>query len=563
MLGTTDVVLPVSDELNCRACHISDGSAAAQPLDGWVHDPDPERDTRLNILRLHDDRRGGASRCISRRWPPPATTPGAVRQRHCGRPADALCAAAICPRRCRAAAWPGISPLTQAVHRPHGVRARSADRRALDASRQSLGLLSLPSRLGHPLPARRHGRGGRRRRQRAPCSARAATARMHRRGRRPTAPAGSTSRVARAATPAPRCATTAQLRYTSAFEPDGSVRQARRSRPSPPTPIRRRRDSRSTASRPATAGCACEACHGATHAEYPSIAAQRQPAERAAAGTRRHAGRVRRLPRHGARAPSTADRTACIRSGQRGCSAHPDAAEEGGAQRCRACHGADYRGTVLSRAQGDRTTSKPTSAASTSGAASRSAATPATSARSGEQAQSEPRADRRRRASRDRAVDAPVRIALVAHDADGDTLMPAHRQPGAARHRRPDGCDRALHPRAGLQRRRQLHLHGVRRLDRRQPRHRRPSPSPALVRRRLRSQRRRRIDELVRGVSIALGMATVDDAPLSMRTTTARWRSMSSSPLLASPCAAARRADSADCFFCSAVLPATTDRTQR
>ena len=34
---------------------------AARPLDGWVNDPDPERDYRLNILRLHDDHRAASS----------------------------------------------------------------------------------------------------------------------------------------------------------------------------------------------------------------------------------------------------------------------------------------------------------------------------------------------------------------------------------------------------------------------------------------------------------------------------------------------------------------------
>jgi hypothetical protein len=34
---------------------------------------------------------------------------------------------------------------------------------------------------------------------------------------------------------------------------------------------------------------------------------------------------------------------------------HKDAAEHGGAAQCRACHGTDYRGSVLSRAQGPRT----------------------------------------------------------------------------------------------------------------------------------------------------------------------------------------------------------------
>ena len=59
VLASSDVVLPVSDQLTCRTCHASNGSAAAQPFEGWVYDPDPERDMRLNILRLHDDLEGG------------------------------------------------------------------------------------------------------------------------------------------------------------------------------------------------------------------------------------------------------------------------------------------------------------------------------------------------------------------------------------------------------------------------------------------------------------------------------------------------------------------------
>ena len=57
-LASTRIVLPVSDELKCKACHASDSSTAARPFDGWVHDPNPERDVRLNIVRLHDDREG-------------------------------------------------------------------------------------------------------------------------------------------------------------------------------------------------------------------------------------------------------------------------------------------------------------------------------------------------------------------------------------------------------------------------------------------------------------------------------------------------------------------------
>jgi len=51
-----DVVLPVTDEMVCRLCHASGSNTAAAPAAGWVYDPNPERDYRLNILRLHDER---------------------------------------------------------------------------------------------------------------------------------------------------------------------------------------------------------------------------------------------------------------------------------------------------------------------------------------------------------------------------------------------------------------------------------------------------------------------------------------------------------------------------
>jgi len=56
VLATARVVLPVSDEAGCIACHASGLTSVAQPIAGWVNDPDPQRDYRLNILQRHDDR---------------------------------------------------------------------------------------------------------------------------------------------------------------------------------------------------------------------------------------------------------------------------------------------------------------------------------------------------------------------------------------------------------------------------------------------------------------------------------------------------------------------------
>ena len=56
VLATTDIVLPTSDEMTCSTCHASQSNPAAMPSSGWVNASDPARDTKLNILRKHDDR---------------------------------------------------------------------------------------------------------------------------------------------------------------------------------------------------------------------------------------------------------------------------------------------------------------------------------------------------------------------------------------------------------------------------------------------------------------------------------------------------------------------------
>ncbi len=62
VLATTDIVLPVSDEMDCRACHSSGSGPAAQPAAGWANDPDSGRDYRLNILQLHDEQESAGGR---------------------------------------------------------------------------------------------------------------------------------------------------------------------------------------------------------------------------------------------------------------------------------------------------------------------------------------------------------------------------------------------------------------------------------------------------------------------------------------------------------------------
>ncbi len=54
-VASTVTSVPTSRELDCDRCHASNASPWAKPAAGWVFHPDPLKDDRLNILRLHDE----------------------------------------------------------------------------------------------------------------------------------------------------------------------------------------------------------------------------------------------------------------------------------------------------------------------------------------------------------------------------------------------------------------------------------------------------------------------------------------------------------------------------
>src|SRR5581483_1203134 len=100
---------------------------------------------------------------------------------------------------------------------------------------------------------------------------------------------------------------------------------------------------------------ACESCHGSTHAEFPSSHRNDNLQSIALQG---HAGTLSECTACHPQTPAT------ISGGPHGMhpvgqvwvDRHHDLVGENGAgaAQCRSCHGADYRGTVLSRAQADR-----------------------------------------------------------------------------------------------------------------------------------------------------------------------------------------------------------------
>jgi hypothetical protein len=118
VLATTDVVLPVSSEMDCRACHSSGSGDAAKPAGGWVDDPDPARDHRLNILRLHDRHLGTQpyDAALADRGYPPAGLEASVRANP---PKPVLCAACHASEALGSPSFKDVKPLTRSIHSKH------------------------------------------------------------------------------------------------------------------------------------------------------------------------------------------------------------------------------------------------------------------------------------------------------------------------------------------------------------------------------------------------------------------------------------------------------------
>ncbi len=350
VLATTDVVLPVSDETDCKTCHASNSSGQAQPRGGWVNDPDPDRDMRLNILRLHDEREGGQAPFQDALATAgynaaglfeTATTDGQ----------SILCARCHLSEALPGSGIAGLEPLTLAIHR----RMASVRDPVTGLILDSVDNRSACYRC-HPGSVTRCLRGA----MGAAVAADGTLAMQCQSCHGSMLDVASPDRVGWLDEPACQgCHTgtavnnNGQIRYTSVFEDSGQPRVAVDSTfattmdvPLPGLSLYRFSTGHG--------GLHCPACHGSTHAEFPSSHRNDniQSIE--------HQGHVGMLSEcaacHGT-APRTVDGGphGMHPIGQSWVSQHPDAAEGSGAAGCRACHGEDYRGTVLSRSQADRT----------------------------------------------------------------------------------------------------------------------------------------------------------------------------------------------------------------
>ncbi len=353
VVATTDIVLPVSSEMDCTACHATGTDAAARPVKGWVGDPNPERDYRLNILSLHDEHQFKinateySAALLARGFNSAGLLANVVND---GKPI--LCAACHVSEALPGTGLDGVKPLTAAMHSLHANVMDPVLKVTLDDSANRAACYRC-----HPGSETKCLRG-------AMGSAIASDGSMEMQCQSchgSMSQVGSSDRVGWLMEPnCQSCHTgtatrnSGQIRFTSVFtDANGTVREAadQTFATSPNTPANGISLYRFSVGH---GGLQCSACHGSTHAEFTSS----QPNDN-----------VRNIQIQG-HAGVTAECTACHASmpntvnggphgmhpiGEGWVKDHHDLIKQVGLAQCQTCHGADSRGTVLSRAQGDRT----------------------------------------------------------------------------------------------------------------------------------------------------------------------------------------------------------------
>ena len=355
-LDTTVTDLPVSSEMTCIACHASGSQAAAKPPTGWVNNPDPDKDYKLNILRFHDEVPQNPTLyqqvLITAGYPT-----GLEASANSGTPI--LCARCHVSNALAPYGIPGIAgvpPLTQSEHAIHANVIDPVSGLPLDNENNRNACYNC-----HPGSTTRCLRG-------AMGSAVAADGTMMMQCQDchgNMSAVGSTNRQGWLDEPNCQACHTGtavqnngQIRYTNAFETNGTLR----------VPVNT--TFATTPNTPAApyslfklsyghGNLQCEACHGPTHAEYPTT--QRNDNTQIVM-MQNHTGPLADCGVCHQPVPNTitGGPHGMHPTGQLWVNNHPDAVDGGGGVvPCQVCHGSNYVGTVLSYSQANRRLTTP------------------------------------------------------------------------------------------------------------------------------------------------------------------------------------------------------------
>lgn len=341
VLASTQTVLPVSDEMTCKACHASTSNTtnpaliAARPSAGWVNDADPEKDWKKNILRLHDEKKLNNTAFRSALTQLGYNAAGLSATAAAGKPI--LCASCHSSNALPGTGVAGITPLTQALHTKHSDVKDPASQLTLGSSTNRSACYmchpgSVTQCLRGPMGNALDANGN------PSMNCQSCHGSMQ--------AVGSSARIGWLQQPTCQSCHHDGKREISGVTATGAVKTWADQRFA------------SNANTPATGfnlyrfskghgNMQCESCHGATHAEYPSSHVNDNVQSLAVQG---HTGTINECTACHKTVPVTSNGGphGMHTIGQSWISGHENAAKSNTTS-CAYCHGADYRGGALSQ----------------------------------------------------------------------------------------------------------------------------------------------------------------------------------------------------------------------
>ncbi len=338
VLATASIVLSVSDEMSCKDCHASGSDPHAMPATGWVNNPDPAKDTKLNILKKHDDR-----------WPiaqylGQLQQNGYIYQSSLYQTASSgtpiLCAACHGDNALGLPGLTGIKPLTNDMHTLHGKQILLSTGQTLDQNSKSSDLNSCY--LCHPGPITQCKRGAMNRQLCSACHGNLTKV-------------GDPARTGWLDVPSCQMCHNNGLRYSTTFTNKGVWRQTKDQTfaTNPNVPIKGKSLYRYSSGH---GTLFCSSCHGSPHAEFPTLEVNDNVYPTALQG---YAAKITEctvchtnLPINATGGPHgvhTFGQTWVNEGG------HQAYVNNYGYQACAYCHGLKYNGSFLSQAKVQRT----------------------------------------------------------------------------------------------------------------------------------------------------------------------------------------------------------------
>jgi len=338
VLATASIVLSVSDEMSCKDCHASGSDSHAMPATGWVNNPDPAKDTKLNILKKHDDR-WPISQYLGQLQANGYTYESSLYQTaSSGTPI--LCAACHGDNALGLPGLTGIKPLTNDMHTLHGPQILLSTGLSLDQNSKTSDLNSCY--LCHPGPVTQCKRGAMNRQLCSACHGNLTKV-------------GDPTRTGWLDVPSCQMCHNNSLRYSTTFTNKGVWRQTKDTTfaTNPNVPIKGKSLYRYSSGHGTVF---CSGCHGSPHAEFPTLQANDNVYPTALQG---YAAKITEctvchtnLPVSATGGPHgvhTLGQSWVSESG------HQAYVDNYGYQACAYCHGSKYNGSSLSQAKVQRT----------------------------------------------------------------------------------------------------------------------------------------------------------------------------------------------------------------